>query len=139
VSSPAPQLPLFQERPALDAAAEFDTLFWPTYPLKLGKAAARVAYLKARKSPNWPGIERVLASLEAQKASPRWQAGVIPMAKTWLHQERWEDDAAALTWNGGSGGKRFINGRWVGPPDYYDRNEKWLWWDNFWNDEGRGE
>ena len=137
MSPPAPQLALFQERPALDAATEFDTLFWPPYPLKLGKAAARVAYLKARKSKNWPGIDQVLVSLEAQKQSPRWQAGVIPMAKTWLHQERWEDDAAALTWNGDKG-KHFVNGRWVGPPEFWPNCQKALWWENFWMEEGRG-
>lgn len=141
MSSPAPQIPLFSapRQVALDADAEFETLFWPPWPLKLGKGAARDAYRKARLKPSWPGINHVLASMAAQAESPRWQAGVIPMPKTWLNQERWDDDAAALTWNGGNGGKRFVGGRWVGPPEEWDRTRKALWWDNFWMESERRE
>ncbi len=65
--------------------------WWELYPRKVGKGAARAAYYRALRR---VGAERLQEALAAQIA-----AGVfgvepiyIPHAKTWLAQERWDDE-----------------------------------------------
>lgn len=62
------------------------------------KAAAREEFYRQRRK--MPPLPELLAAIEAQGQSERWRAGVIPDFRTWLHQERWNDDPAALKWNG---------------------------------------
>lgn len=86
--------------------AAFWARFWSANPVKVGKLAAEKAAQLARRRSDWPGDEEVLAALERQKGSPRWQAGVRPNPETWFRQGRWMDDPASLTAIGGNGKPR---------------------------------
>ena len=73
------------------AEALFDR-FWAAYPRKENKKNACRAFVKLR--PNEALLSRMLSAVSKQRASPQWQeAGgkYIPLASTWLHGERWED------------------------------------------------
>lgn len=83
-------------------------------------------YLRLKKKRVLPDVDELVVAIEAQAQSAQWQAGVIPHLRTWLHQERWEDDPQALTWNGKGGG----NGG-VQPPRGLSKHELDLWWDNY--------
>jgi hypothetical protein len=64
--------------------------FWERYPRRIGKAAARKAYEKARKTSQHDdimfGLFQQMASLTAREAQ------YIPHPATWLNQERWNDE-----------------------------------------------
>ena len=75
---------------ARDAA--FDS-FWSAYPKKVGKEAARKAFLKVDAD-----LAVMLRAIEAQKQSRQWQEDggkYIPNPATWLNQGRWEDEITA--------------------------------------------
>jgi hypothetical protein len=78
--------------------------FWQSYPTKVGKGDARDSW--RRKAKDRPPLAELLAALEAQKQSARWQGGTIPNPATWLNQERWSDDASSLTAVGQNDRKR---------------------------------
>jgi len=68
---------------------DFD-MFWMTYPKKVGKEAARKAWLKVN-----PNLTIVLQALSWQKESPQWfknNGQFIPNPSTWINQHRWEDE-----------------------------------------------
>ena len=67
-------------------AREFDQ-FWDLYPRKVGKGAARKAWLKALAKTD---PTTILDSLKGQ----HWPADVqfLPHPATWLNQERWTDE-----------------------------------------------
>lgn len=70
--------------------AQFE-LFWDAYPRKVGKIAAKKAFLKTSEE-IFPDI---LRAIEEQKLLPQWQKNdgeFIPYPATWLNQGRWEDD-----------------------------------------------
>lgn len=73
--------------------ADFDK-FWRLYPNhRGGKKAALEKWKRAKKAPQWPGLEAVLDAVEAQKNSQNWRQNngqYIPMAQTWLNQGRWD-------------------------------------------------
>jgi hypothetical protein len=64
--------------------------FWERYPRRIGKAAARKAYDKARKTAQHDdimfGLSQQMTSLTAREAQ------YIPHPATWLNQERWNDE-----------------------------------------------
>ncbi len=63
--------------------------FWEIYPKKVGKQAAKKAFLQAEVS-----LDTLLAAIRAQKQSAQWQkegGQFIPNPATWLSQKRWED------------------------------------------------
>lgn len=66
--------------------------FWKAYPnKKCGKATAFRAW--AKQNGNRPAVDDLLAVLDQQKQSEQWQKNggdFIPMASTWLNQERWD-------------------------------------------------
>lgn len=66
--------------------------FWEACPRKIGKGAARRAYVVALRKIEAPDPQAVLmAALERVK--PTWRdAQFIPHPATWLNQERWEDE-----------------------------------------------
>jgi len=66
-------------------------LFWEAYPKKVGKPAARRAWLSAVMADDrWP---EVIAGLDRWKASPGWvETRYIPHPATFLNQKRWEDE-----------------------------------------------
>jgi hypothetical protein len=68
---------------------DFD-LFWMTYPKKVGKEAARKAWIKAN-----PNLTIVLNTLSWQKESNQWfvnNGKFIPNPATWINQHRWDDE-----------------------------------------------
>jgi|GEM_PF-1768059 len=70
--------------------AEFARDFWPLYPHKIGIAAAKAAFLKAREKAE---TAEMLAALRAYiKTKPEGIAWCNPA--TWLNQERWKDQPA---------------------------------------------
>ncbi len=67
--------------------------FWTAYPKKVGKDAARKAYLSRK--PTQELHQRMLAAIAAQKQGDQWtrEGGrFIPNPATWLNQGRWEDE-----------------------------------------------
>jgi hypothetical protein len=71
--------------------------FWASYPVRVGKLNARQAAWAGPRRRDWPGWEAVLAAIEAQKASPRWQGGTIPNPSTWFNGGRWDDEVSTMT------------------------------------------
>lgn len=69
--------------------SDFD-VFWSEYPKKVGKEAARKAWLKSN-----PNINIVLNTLSWQKESNQWfvnNGKFVPNPATWINQHRWEDE-----------------------------------------------
>lgn len=67
----------------------FETSFWPSYPRKVGKGAARRAFETAcgKTSP-----ETIIAAVKAFAAQCVGKdENYIPHAATWLNAERWQD------------------------------------------------
>lgn len=90
--------------------------FWAAYPRKVGKDAALKAFEK--RMPDRALLDRMLAAIAAQRASPDWQkegGQFIPHPTTWLNQGRWEDQPVAplvegLTWGQREALKLYPNG-----------------------------
>jgi uncharacterized protein YdaU (DUF1376 family) len=77
------------ERDAIDA--EFDRDFWPAYPNKVGKPAARKAFHACRKRAELP---RIMAGLERYvREKPGDRAWLNPA--TFLNQDRFDDQPAS--------------------------------------------
>lgn len=65
--------------------------FWKAYPRKVGKKAAKTAWLKAVKSGVSPEV--ILNALMKQKESGIWrETRYTPHPATWLNQGRWDDE-----------------------------------------------
>ena len=65
--------------------------FWSRYPRRVGKAAARTAFERACRKTT---LDVMLTALDWQVKQSQWleQGGrFVPYPKTWLNQERWED------------------------------------------------
>jgi len=73
---------------AREAIDEFDRVFWPAYPHKVGKGQARSAWRAARKRADLETIMQGLSRYVASK--PERQAWCHPT--TWLNGERWLDE-----------------------------------------------
>lgn len=87
--------------------------FWAAYPRKEDKKNACRAFVKLR--PNEALLSRMLSAVSKQRASPQWQeAGgkYIPLASTWLHGERWEDQPSM------NAGLRTVSAQMYGQRDY---------------------
>jgi len=75
--------------------------FWDSYPLKVGKEAARKAF--ERISPDDALLITMLDALEKHKRSSRWTTNngrYIHNPSTWLNQKRWEDELPEETISG---------------------------------------
>jgi hypothetical protein len=71
--------------------------FWKAYPKKVGKEAARKAFMKVKPSADL--LQRMLEAIKEQKASDQWKRDngqYIPNPATWLNQGRWEDEATEI-------------------------------------------
>lgn len=66
--------------------------FWLAYPRKDGRKPAQEVWERLKPSREQQAV--FLAALERQKRSDQWRKGVIPHAKTWLRQARWDDALA---------------------------------------------
>ena len=76
------------EKPTKPGNENFDR-FWEAYPKKVGKEAARKAFLKV-KAP----FDKILKAVADQKQSDQWRTEngrFIPNPATWLNQGRWDD------------------------------------------------
>ena len=66
--------------------------FWEVYPKKTGKAASKKAFLKIK---DYPGIEKIVETLEVFKKSGQWTKNngqYVPNPLTWINQGRWDDE-----------------------------------------------
>lgn len=63
--------------------------FWQAYPRKVGKGAARRAYLAALRKPDVTP-DRILRAVRSQRFDDREK--FIPHPATWLNGERWADE-----------------------------------------------
>jgi hypothetical protein len=71
-------------------------LFWKAYPRHTGTGGAKKAFLKWK--PSQELTERMIRAVEISKQSEQWQRDdgqFVPLAATWLNQERWKDEPAA--------------------------------------------
>jgi hypothetical protein len=96
-----------------DVYAERFAEFWKAYPKKVGKEAARKAFMKIKPSADL--LQRMLEAIKAQTASDQWKRDngqYIPNPATWLNQGRWEDEppAAAKSQNNDMSMEEFFNG-----------------------------
>lgn len=67
--------------------------FWSVYPKKVGKGAARAAFMKLK--PSQELTETMIKAVRLAERSPQWQKDYgqfIPNPATWLNQHRWEDE-----------------------------------------------
>ena len=67
--------------------------FWSLYPRKQDKVKARKAFDDI--APDEQLLTAMLDAIERQKHSPQWTKDggqYIPLAATWLHGQRWEDE-----------------------------------------------
>ena len=67
--------------------------FWQSYPRKVGKGAARRAFMKLK--PSYDLTLKMIDAIDWQKKTDQWQKDngqYIPHPTTWLNQERWEDE-----------------------------------------------
>jgi hypothetical protein len=70
------------------------TVFWNSYPKKVGRKAALNAWKKARGK---PPLKKIIDALIEQKASVNWlkdDGQYIPNPATWINQGRWDDEVA---------------------------------------------
>lgn len=75
-----------------ELAKAFETQFWPAYPRRKGKAAAKTKFITRAKH---CGVAAIIGGLERAKAE--WQRkgtepDFIPHPATWLNQGRWDDE-----------------------------------------------
>ncbi|MFA5391762.1 MAG: hypothetical protein WC331_10120 [Candidatus Omnitrophota bacterium] len=89
---PFPESPSLN--PHIQCSAGFDR-FWEAYPKKIGKGAARKAWVKIRS----PGslIQVMLDAIEKQKRCEQWvkeNGKYIPNPATWLNRTQWEDEVS---------------------------------------------
>lgn len=81
---------------SLESAARFDE-FWSAYPKKQSKLPASKAFEKIDFKNHT--FEKIMEALEVFKKSEQWGRDggqYIPLASTWINQQRWNDDLAAL-------------------------------------------
>ena len=94
---PADQTRKVQPRKATPTDPEGFPEFWIAYPRKVGRGAARKAWIRIE-----PGAELRKAIMEAlawQVNSRQWRTAggkYIPHPATWLNQERWADGPTDL-------------------------------------------
>jgi hypothetical protein len=86
----------YKEDNKTDIIAGFEK-FWEVYPRKIGKAAALKAFEKAAKKTDPAHIVECVNRWVQVTNLPEMQ--FIPHPTTWLNQERWQDDLAAVSQN----------------------------------------
>lgn len=85
--------------------------WWVEYPKKVGKQAARKAWIKIK--PDAALYSRIVEATKAQRTSEQWRkenGRFIPNPATWINQGRWDDDLAALNAGGKAIGNRDFSG-----------------------------
>lgn len=76
----------------INAFAKSFDIFWPAYPRKNDKAGALREWLKMKPDPEL--FRTIMEAVENQKRSGQPLAFDVkqPYARTWLHNQRWEDE-----------------------------------------------
>lgn len=83
--------------------------FWSVYPRKKAKGAAGKAWDKAKRTPDWPGLDAIIEAVERQRQSPDWEKDAgqyIPHPSTWLNGRCWEDEVSTQSALAPAGGER---------------------------------
>jgi hypothetical protein len=87
--------PVKKRRPKVvsnEFGEEFEAMFWPNVPNKVGHGPAKEAFAKARKTASLEEIMAGLPNYVAYEATRREQQDYRPLhPATWLNQERWRD------------------------------------------------
>ena len=97
VLKPSTHSPRADARGRVREGGDFER-FWDRYGKKVGRANAERAFDRATRCASWPGIEIVLATVDAWNATPQWReegGRYKPYAATWLNGERWTDSPEA--------------------------------------------
>lgn len=84
---------------------DFEEL-WQAFRKPVHKHAAFLEHRRLKKAGQLPSHQELMTVIAAQHQSERWQAGVQPDFRTWLHQSRWQDDPAQMTWRTNGNGHR---------------------------------
>jgi hypothetical protein len=72
-------------------------LFWSSYPRKVGKDAAWLAWVK--RNGERPSISDIIKSIERQKTTDQWvkdKGQFIPHPTTWINGGRWADEVGKV-------------------------------------------
>lgn len=67
------------------------SVFWKTYPRRVGKSSALKAWKRAKK----PSLDAIIAKINALKASTQWTKDggqFIPHPATWINRGGWDDE-----------------------------------------------
>lgn len=67
-------------------------LFWAAYPRKVGKGAARTAFVRALKKATY---DEIMEGLQRFVNDKTLDMKYCPHPTTWLNQERWADESPA--------------------------------------------
>lgn len=100
----APDIDQKQEQEHVQQAARFND-FWRAYPIHRGKKAARDKWRSKQLDVR---ADELIADVERRKIGDgQWLNGYTPLAATYLHGERWEDEMTGrIHENGNGNGKR---------------------------------
>lgn len=76
----------------LPTKENFD-LFWRVYPKKSLQGKAKNAWNKLCDKQDIPLLKEIIAAIKEQTKTTQWQnPKFIPLASTWINQQRWLDD-----------------------------------------------
>jgi len=82
--------PSVQDRSFTKIEAKSFESFWAVYPRKVGKGAAKKAWVRI---PAYVSLELILEAIEEHKKMDQWKdQKFIPHPATWINQCRWEDE-----------------------------------------------
>lgn len=96
-------------KPRIPDSEEFK-LFWQSYPRRMGKGVARIAFIKACEIEDAEVI--IEAAQKFQLVSINTDIRFIPHPATWLNAERWEDDLSHFDSNNDSRLDDILNAQW---------------------------
>jgi hypothetical protein len=85
-------------------------LFWQSYPRRIGKGVARLAFINACKIEDASVI--IEAAQKFQIVSENTEIRFIPHPSTWLRAERWDDDLSHFDTNNESRLDDILNAKW---------------------------
>lgn len=102
--------------------------WWETYPRKVGKGAARKAWVKATSKIPADELQQATQAFALHVAAGHVEKRFIPHPSTWLNSERWTDDLGAV-----GGGQPTRNGGILRHPDAGQVRT----WDDFIQEQGR--
>lgn len=82
-------------RPVKQSDNEAFNIFWAVYPRKDAKTQARTAFEKKIKTPEM--AEQVIEAVKQRRGIWSTDLKFIPLASTWLNNERWNEEAKTPT------------------------------------------